>query len=212
MRFLHYLFVLCASVMLPVPAYAKGDGEGEGRRTEWNVVAHTPWLALRIEQGGHEARLISGKNRIIDVEIERGPFSIVLPVRGPNDAYRLTAWHDASIFSAVDPETRARAWIEDPGVPFYFGPATGMADTAAGSGTLMLNTEGHHYLSGLRLGPDYYRHEVQFNSLLDVQAGDGVELSLTQADGPIYMVIWFDENGDGAMNHSEYEFIALYIK
>lgn len=172
---------------------------------------HSPWLALRFEQDGAEVPLTALDTLRSRARLEKRPFTIVLPVRGPDDVYRITAWSDDSIFAHA--EQAKRAVVRDRGKydpPPYFMPYTAMADTAAGSGTLMLNPQGHHYLSGLRLGPDYYRHVFHVGSVLaEDENGNSRELALDEIDGPLYLVAWFDEDGHDKMSHGEYEFLEL---
>lgn len=175
-------------------------------------LAHSPWLGLRFEQGGAEVPIMRGDLLHSEVTLKRAPFNLVLPVRGEDDTYLLTAWTDESIFAAAD--ARARAMPEPPkDLPFYFGPYTAMADTAAGSGTLMLRDDGHHYLNGLRLGPDKCRHSITFSRIAgDDAGGEWRETPLRGARGPLYLVAWFDEDGDGIMRHGEFEFLVLNFR
>ncbi len=172
------------------------------------ALEHSPWLALRFEQDGAGVPITAIDTLRSEVTLKKRPFTIVLPVRGEDDAYLLTAWTSDSIFADALPDERARAWTETE-LPFYFTPYTAMADTAAGSGTLMLNAEGHHHLSGLRLGPDRDRHAVSFAQVLEIDGAERREYAMRKVDGPLYLVVWFDEDGDGVMRHGEYEFLEL---
>lgn len=175
-------------------------------------LVHSPWLALRFEQGGAEVPLVAKDMLRSEVTLKRAPFTIVLPVRGKDDTYQIAGWTDDSIFAAA--EAGARAEPTPPAeLPPYFQPGTGMADTAAGSGVLMLSEEGHNFLSGLRLGPDYYRHAVSYSAIGAHDAeGEWRETPMRAAKGPIYLVAWFDENGDGIMRHGEFEFLVLNFR
>lgn len=188
------LLTLAAAACTTVPA---GD-----------PVAHTPWLGLQVEQGGVEVPLASTDQLTTRVSLTRAPFTVVLPVRGDDDAYRVTAWTDASVFEAAEPDSR-RMRGRDNGVPFYFSEATGMADTAAGSGTLFLNDQGHHFLAGLRLGPDADRHTFHVSTMLYLGNDERREYPASQQSGPLYLVAWFDEDADESMDHGEYEFLIL---
>ncbi|WP_143738088.1 hypothetical protein [Erythrobacter donghaensis] len=173
---------------------------------------HSPWLAFRFEQGGKQVPLVNTDLLRSEVTLKRAPFTILLPVRGDDDAYLLTAWTDDSIFAAADPTARAKPTPPaDP--PIYFGRYTAMADTAAGSGTLMLRDDGHHYLSGIRLGPDRCRHSLTFSTLGGKDAaGQWQEVPMRAVKGPLYLVAWFDADGDGVMRHGEYEFLVLNFR
>ena len=88
-----------------------------------------------------------------------------------------------------------------------------MADTAAGSGALMLGNEAHNHLSGLRLGPDYYRHVFNVSAIAGDDAdGEWQSVPISAAKGPLYLVAWFDEDGDGIMRHGEFEFLVLNFR
>lgn len=205
-RIANILAVLSISAALQsAPAHAD-DGIG------W--VKHSPWLALRFEQNEKYVPLRQTETLKTQVALERTPFTIVMPVRGDDDVYHITAWTDDSIFAAA--EASKRAVVRDRGKydpPQYFAPYTSMADTAAGSGTLMLNAEAHHYLSGLKLGPDHWRHTFYVSSLLGRDdAGERKKFAISQADGPLFLTVWFDEDGDEKMSHGEYEFLVLRFK
>ena len=192
------------AVWLTVPAQAADDQMQVGR------VIQSPWLGLRFVQDGQEVEpLIYRELLTTEVHLARGPFRILLPMQSKSDVYRITAWSDASIFTAVRAEARA----EDPNqleTPAYFRPGTGMADTDAGSGTLMLNNEGHHYLVGLRLGPDPNQHVFYVSQVLRRDAtGNNVEKPIEDETGPLYLVAFFDKNGDSLIQHGEYEFLVL---
>ena len=171
-------------------------------------LAHSPWLGLKFEQADGEARLLRVDELTTQVALARAPFTVVLPVRGEDDTYRITAWTDDTVHAEAAPDSR-RFRGRDNGVPFYFGEATGMADTAAGSGTLFLNDEGHHFLNGLRLGPERDRHTFHVASMLYLGNNERREYPVSQQSDPLYLVAWFDEDADGSMDHSEYEFLIL---
>ncbi len=173
---------------------------------------HSPWLALRFEQGAAEVPLVRSDLLGSEVTLKRAPFTILLPVRGDDDTYLLTAWTDDSIFAAANPA--ARAMPKPPAdLPFYFGPYTAMADTSAGSGVLMLRDDGHHYLNGIRLGPDRCRHSVSFSMLgSEDSAGNWQDTPMRAVKGPLYLVAWFDEDRDGIMRHGEFEFLTLNFR
>ena len=200
---LRALLPLFAAMSLLAPRGASADGGGEellGR------VIHTPWLALRFEQDGQRPSLVTTETLVTQVELARAPFTIILPVRGEDDTYQLAGWDDASIFALAASDQRAGP-ERATGTPAYFGDATGMADTGASSGTLMLNLRGHHYLQGLRLGPDRDRHVFHVSEVMGLNR-QGI-VPIEAVDGPLYLVVWFDENGDDAMSHGEYEFLIL---
>lgn len=169
-----------------------------------NQVRHTPWLGLRFEQEGQPVRLIMQSLYRTEVRLRPAPFRILLPAHGRDDLYRLAAWTDDSIIR----EAPVGVDLENPGddeAAVYFGRGTGIADTEAGSGTLYLNRRGHHYLRGLRLGPDPANHVVFYASTFQ----DGDEAPMTQMNGRLFLVAFYDEDHDGVMENGEYEFIIL---
>ena len=91
--------LLAAATLAGSPVLAAGDGESS--------LAHSPWLALRFEQGGAAVPLTAQDTLRSEVTLRRAPFTIVLPVRGDDDTYSIAAWTDDSIFAAAEPEARA---------------------------------------------------------------------------------------------------------
>lgn len=201
-----------ASACLLLPALLRGASTGalaEDARTVLETrVLHTPWLGLRIEQNGREVPLVNTELRLTEAQLESAPFTIVLPVRSDDDLYRVTAWWSPDIFETAYSSPAASPRQAE--LPPYFRGGTGMADTAASSGTLMLNQEAHHYLTGLRLGPDTDRHLFHASEVLTLgRDRSRVQMQMEQVDQPIYIVTWFDENGDNQLQHSEYDFLIL---
>jgi hypothetical protein len=193
---------LALAMLFAAPASAAQDEEAA-------PVIHTPWLALRFVQDGREAELVRDGLLTTEVHLARRPFRILLPVRGRDDVYRITAWSNDSIFAAA-PLGVPLDVLDSPEGPTYFSAATGLADTAAGSGTLMLNDHGHHYLRGLSLGPDSDRHVFFVSQVLHRDQHDVNRYRQMRAvEGPLYLVAFFDENGDDVMQHGEYEFLVL---
>lgn len=176
------------------------------------AVAHSPWLALRFEQGGVEMPLENTDLLRTYVTLKRAPFTIVLPRRGADDTYQIAAWTDDSIFAAAEVDAR-RGPMPAADPPPYFRPGTGYADTSAGSGVLKLGEDAHNHLTGLRLGPDPDRHAVFYSAIgADDAQGAWRETPIASSKGPLYLVAWFDEDGDGIMRHGEYEFLVLNFR
>lgn len=171
-------------------------------------IANTPWLSLGFAQEGAEVQLTKRDIRTTEVQLDRRPFQLLLPRRSDDDAYLLTAWINDSIFRRAPIDLRLDDTAGPGGRVNYFSVPTSIADTASGSGTLYLNDEGHHYLAGLRLGPDSDRHVVHYSSVFR----DRYETPIEQISGPLYLVIFFDEDNDSVMDNGEYEFLVLNFR
>lgn len=171
-------------------------------------VAHTPWLAIRIVQDGKPVPLIRTDLRTTEARLAPRPFRILFPKRQAEIAYQLCAWTGKSIFRRLRP----RVVPGDPnagGEHPCFAPGTGMADTEAGSGMLMLSDSGHNYLVDLRLGPDPERPSVYYSALW-TRAGGQVPMSTARR--PVYVVAFHDQDGDGFVANDEYDHLVLRFR
>lgn len=168
-------------------------------------VAHTPWLGLRLEQDGRPVRLIRRDLRAVEARLAPRPFRILFPKRRAEIAYQLCAWTGKGIFRQLRPGPAGsdpNAGGEHP----CFLPGTGMADTEAGSGMLMLDPAGNNYLIDLRLGPDP-EHPAVFYSSLWTRAGG--EVPIARARGTIYVIAFHDSDGNGLIGNGEHDFLVL---
>lgn len=174
-------------------------------RSVGSQVAHTPWLGLRLIQDGRAARLIRRDLRTTEARLAPRPFRILFPKRKAEVAYQLCAWTGRSIFRQV----RRRTVAGDPnagGEHPCFLPGTGMADTEAGSGMLMMDPGGNNYLIDLRLGPDPEHPAVYYSSLWTRAGG---EVPIARAQGNVYVIAFHDSDGDGYLGNGEYDFLVL---
>lgn len=195
---IHFIgrFALLALAAMPGPGAAREPA---------TRVAHTPWLGIRIVQDGKPVPLIKTDLRTTEARLEPRPFRILFPKRRTDIAYQLCAWTGKSIFKAL----RKRAAPGDPnagGEHPCFAPGTGMADTEAGSGLLMLSDSGHNYLIDLRLGPDPERPSVYYSALWTRAGG---QVPIAAARRPVYMVAFHDKDGDGFVANDEYDHLVL---
>jgi hypothetical protein len=168
-------------------------------------VAHTPWLAIRIVQDGKPVPLLRTDLRTTEARLQPRPFRILFPKRPPGVAYQLCAWTGKSVFKAL----RKRIVPGDPnagGEHPCFAPGTGMADTEAGSGMLMLSDSGHNYLIDLRLGPDAERPSVYYSALWTRAGG---QVPIASARRPVYVLAFHDKDGDGFVGNGEYDHLVL---
>lgn len=194
------------SVML-LAAFASLPG-GAAARQSASQVAHTPWLGIRIVQDGRPVRLVKTDLRTTEARLAPRPFRILFPKRRAEIAYQLCAWTGRSIFRAL----RRRVVPADPnagGEHPCFLPGTGMADTEAGSGMLMMDPGGNNYLIDLRLGPDPERPSVHYSALWTRAGG---EVPIATARRPIYIVAFHDSDRDGYVGNSEYDHLVLRFR
>lgn len=192
-------FVLAAALAI-LPSARPAEARGVSTQ-----VAHTPWLGIRIVQDGKPAELIRRDLRTTEVRLAPRPFRILFPKPKAGVAYQLCAWTGKSVFRQLRP----RSVPGDPnagGEHPCFLPGTGMADTEAGSGTLMLSDSGNNYLIDLRLGPDADRPEVYYSSLWTRAGG---QVPIATARRPIYIVAFHDKDGDGFVGNGEYDHLVL---
>lgn len=195
------IFVL-APLALPAAWSAAGAREGAAQ------VAHTPWLAIRIVQDGRPVPLLRTDLRTTEARLRPRPFRILFPKRRADIAYQLCAWTGKSIFRALRPRSVAgdpNAGGEHP----CFLPGTGMADTEAGSGMLMLSESGHNYLIDLRLGPDAAKPSVYYSALWTRAGG---QAPIATARRPVYVIAFHDSDGDGFVGNDEYDHLVLRFR
>jgi hypothetical protein len=168
-------------------------------------VAHTQWLGIRIVQDGKPVPLVRTDLRTTEASLAPRPFRILFPKRQADIAYQLCAWTGKSIFRRLRP----RSVPGDPnagGEHPCFAPGTGMADTDAGSGMLMMDPGGNNYLIDLRLGPDPERPSVYYSALWTRAGG---QVPIATARGAIYIVAFHDGDRDGFLGNSEYDHLVL---
>lgn len=196
------IYVLTPLAALMISSAAPAAAE---RATQ---VAHTPWLGIRIVQDGKPVRLVTTDLRTTEVRLAPRPFRILFPKRRADVAYQLCAWTGKSIFR----DLRPRVVPGDPnagGEHPCFLPGTGMADTDAGSGMLMMDPGGNNYLIDLRLGPDPERPSVYYSALWTRRDGRS---PISTARGPVYIVAFHDSDRDGFVGNGEYDHLVLRFK
>ena len=199
---------MARSISLIAPALALaslGSSGAVAARPAAAQVAHTLWLGIRIVQDGKPVPLIRTDLRTTEVRLAPRPFRILFPKRRSDVAWQLCAWTGKSIFRALRP----RSVPGDPnagGEHPCFLPGTGMADTEAGSGMLMMDPGGNNYLIDLRLGPDPDRPSVYYSALWTRAGG---QVPIAAARRPIYVVAFHDSDGDGYLGNAEYDFLVL---
>ena len=193
------------SILVLAPLAALLSAGAAPAREQPVQVAHTPWLGIRIVQDGRPVPLVRTDLRTTEARLQPRPLRILFPKPRAGIAYQLCAWTGKSIFRALRP----RAVTGDPnagGEHPCFLPGTGMADTEAGSGMLMLSEEGHNYLIDLRLGPDPERPSVYYSALWTRAGG---QVPIARARRPVYVVAFHDKDGDGFGANGEYDHLVL---
>jgi hypothetical protein len=196
------------SILVLAPLAALIASSGAPAREQTTQVAHTPWLGMRIVQDGKPVRLVRTDVRTTEARLAPRPFRILFPKKRADVAYQLCAWTGRSIFR----ELRPRLVPGDPnagGEHPCFLPGTGMADTDAGSGMLMMDPGGNNYLIDLRLGPDPERPSVYYSALWTRVEG---QVPIAAARRPVYVVAFHDGDRDGFVGNGEYDHLVLRFR
>jgi hypothetical protein len=172
------------------------------------ALEHTPQLGLQFWQEGQQVAMSLEKGSgfpddVVDIPLKSSPFEIWFPSVGAQTAVQVCAWTDRSIFSIPAGGNVADSML--------FGPGHGMADTAAGSGLILLNNEGDMYFIGSRIAPAASGFEkVYFSSIFGSDSGiSDAPRPLSQQRAPIYLAIYIDKQANQQFNIGDYEYVAL---
>jgi len=164
----------------------------------------SPWLGLEVWQDGKASGLFKVDLRRTRVSLKSAPFEIRVPRLKDDPPVLMVAWTSDSIFSKIDQGDKA-----DEESDSYFNPYKSMADTPAGSGTIMLDEDANYVFDEDRLKSISDNQSTMFlSSVLNV-AGDGDEHSLKDQKGDIYLVLFRDFNRNKTVDNGEYEFLIL---
>ena len=161
----------------------------------------TPWLGLEVWQDGKANGLFRGDLKSTRVAMSRAPFEIRVP-RAKGDAPILVAaWTSRSLFDQLKMGEKLDINAES-----FFNPYKAMADTSAGSATLMLNDDAHYVYDEERLKPiSDSQNTIFISSILN----DGDEQSVTSQKDDIYLVVFRDLDKNETVDNGEYEFLIL---
>lgn len=160
----------------------------------------SPWLALEIWQGGKPSGMFKVDLRRTRVSLSREPFEIRVPRLKDDPPVLVTAWTDDKIFDQLKGGEDLNVELSS-----YFNPYKSMADTRAGSATLMLDDDAHSTYDEDRLKPISESQSTIFISSID-------ERSLKDQKDNVYLVIFRDLNHDNIVDNGEYEFLILDFK
>lgn len=172
---------------------------GNGR----TALARSPWMGLEFYCGGERLPLYSGTpdaggRDVTEVDVGVAPFEIHAGCDGEKIA--ICAWTDDSVFAGIRVGQEPFA---DPASPFAVGK--GMADTAAGSGTLYLNKDAQNYFAEGRvakLGNGTFA--------LFVSGFLNAEDDTVPAPGDdVYLIVFADVGRDGAVDSEDFELVVL---
>jgi hypothetical protein len=162
----------------------------------------TPWLALEVWQDGKAAGLLKVDLRRTRVSLKREPFEIRVPRLKDDAPVLVVAWTSDSIFSKTNQGDKA-----DEESDSYFNPYKAMADTPAGSGTIILDEDANYIYDEERLKPISDSQSTIFIS--SVSTGGEDEHSLKDQKDDLYLVIFRDFNHNKTIDNGEYEFLVL---
>jgi hypothetical protein len=167
---------------------------------------HSPWLGLEVWQDGKASSLFKVDLYRTRVSLSSAPFEIRVPrLKGDDPPVLLTAWTTDKIFDQLKPGEKINEESES-----YFNPYKAMADTAAGSATLMLDDDAHAFYDEDRLKTvSDNQSTIYFSSVLE---GDENERSLKDQKSKLYLVVFRDLNHNKTIDNGEYEFLILEFK
>jgi hypothetical protein len=160
----------------------------------------TPWLGLEVSQGGKASGLFKVDLRRTRIPLSREPFEIKVPRLPDNPPVLIAAWKSDGIFSQLKEGEKL-----DIEATSFFNPYKAMADTPAGSATLMLDEDAHYVYDDERLKSISESQSTIFiSSVLD-----GDERSIKDQKDDLYLVVFRDLNKNEIVENGEYEFLVL---
>lgn len=188
------------------PPSSPADSPATATAPPDRAIARTPWLGLQLWQ--NDERILfaqlpaDGRSSqdVVSASLSSSLFYLRMPRLADDVAMQLCAWTDDSIFSL----SRGQAIEEIP----FFRPGTAMADTTAGSGSLLLDDHGNHYLVGSRLEPlDADQHQVAISTIQE-RTDTGID-DLPRPWGRVFLTALVDANRNGVVDTGEYEYLIL---
>jgi hypothetical protein len=165
----------------------------------------SPWLGLEVGQGGKPSGMFKVDLRHTRVSLSREPFEIRVPRMKDDPPVLMTAWTSDKIFDQLKEGEKLNGESSS-----YFNPYKAMADTRAGSASLMLDDDAHYVYDEDRLKPISESQSTIFIS--SISTGSDSERSLKDQKDNLYLVIFRDLNHDEIVENGEYEFLILDFK
>ena len=161
----------------------------------------TPWLGLEVWQDGKANGLFKVDSYSTRVAMSRAPFEIRVPRVKDETPVLVAASTNRSLFDQLK-----RGEKLDINAESFFNPYKAVADTRAGSATLMLNDDAHYVYDEERLKPiSDSLNTIFISSILS----DGAEQSVTSHKDDLYLVIFRDLDKNETVDNGEYEFLIL---
>lgn len=161
----------------------------------------TPWLGLEVWQDGKANGLFKVDSYSTRVVMSRAPFEIRVSRVKDDPPILVAASTNRSLFGQLK-----RGEKLDIDAESFFNPYKAVADTRAGSATLMLNDDAHYVYDEERLKPiSDSLNTIFISSILS----DGDEQSVTSQKDDLYLVIFRDLDKNETVDNGEYEFLIL---
>jgi hypothetical protein len=165
----------------------------------------SPWLGLEVWQDGKPSGMFKVDLRHTRVSLSRAPFEIRVPRLKDDAPVLVTAWTTDKIFDQLKQDEKLSGESSS-----YFNPYKAMADTSAGSASLMLDDDAHYVYDEDRLKPISESQSTIFIS--SISTGSDSEHSLKDQKDKLYLVIFRDLNHNETIDNGEYEFLILDFK
>jgi hypothetical protein len=208
-----------------------GAVEATGKVIQWwssrskepTALVRSPWLGLQIWQNGTRNDMSLGDryastDRLVRVPMSNDPFEIRLPKPPKDVGIQVCAWTDDSIFSlkqGIDLSSpRARR-----GSAQFFALGTGMAETAFGTGRLMLNKGAHNYYIDNRVETSDGQSIIYVSSVVPPrQYPDMPKIPMpsvrkktpaTELNTNIFLTVLVDGNSNYVIDNEEYQYVKL---
>jgi hypothetical protein len=161
----------------------------------------TPWLGLEVWQDGKANGLFKVDSYSTRVAMSSAPFEMRVPRVKDDPPILVAASTNRSLFDKLK-----RGEKLDINAESFFNPYKAMADTRAGSATLMLDDDAHYIYDEERLKPISDSLSTIFISSI---LSDGDERSVTSQKDDLYLVIFRDLDKNETVDNGEYEFLIL---
>ncbi len=161
----------------------------------------SPWLNLEAWQNGKAADMFKVDLRRTRVSLGHEPFELRVPRLKDDPPVLVVAWTSDSIFGQLKQDEKL-----DIEATSYFNPYKAMADTPAGSASLMLDEDAHYVYNEDRMKP---LSDGQSTIYISSVFSDGNEHSLKEQKDDVYLVIFRDLNNNEIVENGEYEFLIL---